>query len=117
MATKTTESVEVDFDAVLAKNPTPATVGFCDWFLANTTATFTKVQEQAFRDGVKAGGALGGIYAKSPERLAAREESRAARAAKAAEPKAPKADKAAKTAAAKAGAKAKAKPAAATDLI
>lgn len=110
---KTTTEPEVDFDAVLAKNPTPATVGFCDWFLEKSSVQFSKVQEQAFRDGVKVGGALGGVYAKSPERLAAREASRAARAAKAAEPKAPK-EKAAK---AKAGAKAKAKPAAATDLI
>jgi cell division septation protein DedD len=108
---KVTESVEVDFDAVLAKNPTPATVGFCDWFLENTSVVFTKIQEQAFRDGVKAGGALGGVYAKSPERLAAREASRTARAAKASEPKPAKAAKA------KAAAKPKPKPAAATDLI
>lgn len=111
---KNTESTEVDFDAVLAKNPTPATVGFCDWFLEKSGVQFSKVQEQAFRDGVKVGGALGGVYAKSPERLAAREESRAARAAKASEPK-PAKDKAA--AKGKAGAKAKPKPAAATDLI
>lgn len=110
---KNTESTEVDFDGVLAKNPTPATVQFCDWFLEKSGVTFSKVQEQAFRDGVKVGGALGGVFAKSPERLAAREESRAARAAKAAEPK-PAKDKAA---AAKKTAKPKAKPAAATDLI
>lgn len=112
---KSTESTEVDFNAVLAKNPTPATVGFCDWFLEKSGVQFTKVQEQAFRDGVKVGGALGGVYAKSPERLAAREASREARAAKAAEPKAPKAAKG-KAAPAKSAAK-KAKPAAATDLI
>lgn len=111
---KITKSDEVDFDAVLAKPPTAATVGFCDWFLENTSTQFTKVQEQAFRDGVKAGGALGGVYAKSPERLAAREASKAARAAKTSEPK-PAKDKAAVKA--KAGAKAKAKPAATTDLI
>lgn len=109
---KNTESTEVDFDAVLAKNPTPATVGFCDWFLEKSGVQFSKVQEQAFRDGVKVGGALGGVYAKSPERLAAREESRAARAAKASEPKPAKDKAAAKKAAPK-----KAKPAAATDLI
>lgn len=111
---KVTDPTEIDFDAILAKNPTPATVGFCDWFLEKSGVTLSKVQEQAFRDGVKVGGALGGVYAKSPERLAAREESRAARAAKASEPKPAKEKAAAK---AKAGAKPKAKPAAATDLI
>lgn len=110
---KITDPAEVDFDAVLAKAPTTATSGFCDWFLEKSGVTLTKVQEQAFRDGVKVGGALGGVYAKSPERLAAREASKAARAEKAkAEPKA----KAGTKAPAK-SAKAKAKPAAATDLI
>lgn len=112
MATKITESTEIDFEAVLNKAPTTATVGFCDWFIEKSDLAFAnKAQEQMFRDGVKVGGALGGVYAKSPERLAAREESKAARAVKAAEPKAATKTKA------KAATKTKAKPAAATDLI
>jgi hypothetical protein len=106
------EATEIDFDAFRAKELTAAREDFVQWYVEKTGATFSKVQMDSLREGVKAFSLLNGIFTSSDEGKAAAEARKSARAK--AEPK----EKPAKAAKAPAkGAKPKAKPAAATDLI
>lgn len=108
------EATEIDFDAFRAKDLTAAREDFVQWYVENTGVSYSKVQMDALREGVKAFSLLNGIFTSSDAGKAAAEARKSARAA-AEKPKAEKAP-AKKAAPAKAGAK-KGKPAAATDLI
>jgi hypothetical protein len=107
------EATEIDFDAFRAKELTAAREDFVQWYIDQTGVQFSKVQADAFREGVKAFSLLNGIFTSSDAGKAAAEARKSARAA-AVKPKAEKAP--AKKVAAKAGGK-KAKPAGASDLI
>lgn len=107
------DATEIDFDAFRAKDLTAAREDFVQWYVEKTGVTFSKVQMDALREGVKAFSLLNGLYTASDEGKAAAEARKAARATAAAPAKkAP-----AKKAPAKKAAGSKAKPAAATDLI
>lgn len=104
MATETAAPKSTDLVAFRTAPMKEADQAFAEWYLEGSGAQFSKVQNDAFMEGIKAAARLGAEFARTPERKAQKAALRETAAKEKAEAK-------------KAAPTKKAKPAAATDLI